>query len=430
MKSLIDLWNPKNKFLLFVKRTLLVVGLIIFLSALIVPFIGCVEETKDIFKWLWIGLIVLNLDIFSEYKHAQKDKIITPITTVFIILLLVYLYHYWGLLSVAVVAISAILVGIWEFYITIALNKCIRITNKMKGITLNIVAIKNFALGVIYITSILLFILGHLIENNILFYVSGCFAVILLSLSILICISQLSLNQKSIIGIIFFMVDIVSLIGLLVYLIFSIEDTEHQTIISTITSALIGGVLTLSGVAWTIRQQEKIRRDDEKKKYRPIVVVTTNCDPSFKGIPLIKLPENAISYKKSEILSCETYLNSIKIRNTEFTPFYIYGILIDNKCVLTENKVYIDRNGAFVISCEQQFLYTKTEINKISLLTQDLLENFYEIPLKFERISSAQIEQPCFRLGAIIILNKKISQIICKDEMAAIELKDFSLKED
>lgn len=270
MLTLLNKWRPENKFLKFIKYLTYIVGLLIFLSVLVLPFLGKVKATKDIFKWLWIGVTVLNFDVFFEYKKAYKEKTITPIATLFVVLILSYLHNYWNLISVLLVVIISIGFGVWEFFITIAVHRCIKFTDKMKGIALNEVAIKNFFIGIIYVTSVLMFILGLIGNNEILFYVFGCVTVILLAVSILINISQISLKKKNIVGIIFFIVDIVSLLGLIIYLIFSIEHQNLQTIILSITSALIGGILTLAGVAWTIKHSEKQKRDDEHAKAKPL----------------------------------------------------------------------------------------------------------------------------------------------------------------
>jgi hypothetical protein len=37
---------------------------------------------------------------------------------------------------------------------------------------------------------------------------------------------------------------------------------------------MTGGLLTLSGVAWTIRRQDKIRKEDEKNKNKPILIIS------------------------------------------------------------------------------------------------------------------------------------------------------------
>ena len=48
-----------------------------------------------------------------------------------------------------------------------------------------------------------------------------------------------------------------------VYLIYLIPEKELQAIILTIVAALYGGLITLVGVAWTIKKSDKDRKADE-----------------------------------------------------------------------------------------------------------------------------------------------------------------------
>lgn len=198
----------------------------------------------------------------------------------------------------------------------------------------------------------------------------------------------------------------------------------------TVYAAIVGGGLTLMGVAWTIRQQEKIRQDEEKKKYRPIVLVRYGQIEEAKAIELKRISDDKISYTKTETLSCETYINPIVMRNTDFTPFYLYGIIVNDICLFTELKFYINRDDLFVISFEQQTIFTQKEIDSIALLTQDLLGNFYKIPMQVEKMLVDTIGKPVFKQGTPKTLKEELSQIWCRDEMQAIELENFSLKED
>lgn len=58
-------------------------------------------------------------------------------------------------------------------------------------------------------------------------------------------------------------------IGLTIYLIFIIPNQELQTIVIAIVAAIYGGIITLAGVAWTIRKSDKDRKDDEIAKAKP-----------------------------------------------------------------------------------------------------------------------------------------------------------------
>lgn len=65
-------------------------------------------------------------------------------------------------------------------------------------------------------------------------------------------------------------------IGLTVYLIYLIPEKELQTIILTIVAALYGGLITLVGVAWTIKKSDKDRKEDEIKHEKPYFPSTNN----------------------------------------------------------------------------------------------------------------------------------------------------------
>lgn len=73
-----------------------------------------------------------------------------------------------------------------------------------------------------------------------------------------------------------FIVSIITLMALLVStLYFWFWDsyyTEIFTSIMGVFAGLLGGVLTLTGVAWTIKRQEETRREEERQKYIPYLV--------------------------------------------------------------------------------------------------------------------------------------------------------------
>ena len=60
--------------------------------------------------------------------------------------------------------------------------------------------------------------------------------------------------------------DFIVGIALTVYLIYIIPNQDLQNIIISIVSAVYGGLLTLVGVAWTIRKSDSDRKQEEKNK--------------------------------------------------------------------------------------------------------------------------------------------------------------------
>ena len=70
--------------------------------------------------------------------------------------------------------------------------------------------------------------------------------------------------------------DFIVGIALTVYLIYIIPNKCLQDVLIPIISAVYGGLLTLVGVAWTIRKSDNDRRLEEEKKAKPLVFI---CNP-------------------------------------------------------------------------------------------------------------------------------------------------------
>lgn len=127
--------------------------------------------------------------------------------------------------------------------------------------------------------------------------------------------------------------DFIIGVGLSVYLIYIIPNKDLQAVVIPTVSAVYGGLITLVGVAWTIKDSNKKRREDleriereriesEKKKARPL----------FSTVPIEKMPED-------DSLSCwadpkHYKIGGIKvvakIVNSDNSNFYIRKILIEN----------------------------------------------------------------------------------------------------
>ena len=85
-------------------------------------------------------------------------------------------------------------------------------------------------------------------------------------------ITFLGKKQKNIVFDISLLFDFLLGITLTVYLIYLIPDKfmNLQTIVTAVIAAVYGGLLTLVGVAWTIRHSDKQKRDDNLAKAKPM----------------------------------------------------------------------------------------------------------------------------------------------------------------
>lgn len=196
--------------------------------------------------------------------------------------------------------------------------------------------------------------------------------------------SNKELKLIQIIGnIIFYVTMIVGLPFLLEYA--GVDSKTIQNTIVPIYAAAIGGIMTLGGVAWTIKKSDKDRKEDDKKKYRPIInfcPIEGEIEGVFLGEmdfvdekenPLVRTDKNSVV---SEIIRCIG-------KNTDFSEFYLCGIIVNRKRYYTSRKRYVDKNSYLGLK-DNFVVYTNKRIKSFSFILEDLLGNEYRLPTKFK----------------------------------------------
>lgn len=63
--------------------------------------------------------------------------------------------------------------------------------------------------------------------------------------------------------------ELVIATGIVIYLIYIIPDNELQSVVTTVVAAILGGIITLVGVSWTIKQTNKDRQIANKQFQYP-----------------------------------------------------------------------------------------------------------------------------------------------------------------
>lgn len=219
--------------------------------------------------------------------------------------------------------------------------------------------------------------------------------------------------------------DFVLGILITIYLIFMLpNDSGLQSITATIIAAIYGGLLTLVGVAWTIKRQDDVHREQEKKHYRPIILVHTNMPPEARMFYIKQLNCVNITLDPTETNVIQTYIQTIFMNNTDFSHFYLLGLIVNGEKILIETKQYIHKEDNFAVSFSQKIIYSDFEVDDIALYAQDLLGNYYKIPLSFEKIESNTLERT-YEINSRpqIQLKNKITQIHVIDEQTPIEIQ-------
>lgn len=152
----------------------------------------------------------------------------------------------------------------------------------------------------------------------------------------------------------FLIFDLIIGICLTVCLIYCIPDRFNnlQTIVTTIVAAVYGGLLTLVGVAWTIKHSDKQKREDELAKAKPMFTFNIVAEKDIKAhkqkiclindsktpqslIEAMQLPQGVVSY--------------VEIENSDNSTFLIKKLYFDscwhsvsaNNIVLPNNKLIV-----------------------------------------------------------------------------------------
>lgn len=162
--------------------------------------------------------------------------------------------------------------------------------------------------------------------------------------------------------------------GLSVYLIYILPNEQLKTIVTAVVAALYGGILTLVGVAWTIRHSDKERKDEEKKKAKPIFTFNMVLD-EIKDIRTKKVcfdvADNGIEYECHVVAELENSDHALFEVKRVFHDGKWNGVEV-NTVVLPNKTVYFD------------FRFND-DVNNLFLEVKDGLDNsyYYEIRVLF-----------------------------------------------
>ena len=118
--------------------------------------------------------------------------------------------------------------------------------------------------------------------------------------------------------------DLVIGICLTIYLIYIIPNAGVKEIVIPVVAAVYGGLITLVGVAWTIKKSDRNRKEDEEKKARPIFSFEMiKAEPQPKDIKRVCFPTTLGTDYKCEVL--------VELENSPQSVFEIARIFHDGK---------------------------------------------------------------------------------------------------
>lgn len=170
-----------------------------------------------------------------------------------------------------------------------------------------------------------------------------------------------------------------------IYLLFWKQGAESQDLFNSmmgVFAGILGGVLTLAGVAWTIKKADSDRKEEERKKYRPIFCLCK--DKVFETIPL---PMETLTcdrkFSFDKIDGKAFYMATLSIINSSFSDFYLRGLRINNYDVFLLDSYFITREKTYSFDFHQKSFYFYEDIQKLEIIMEDLLGNRYSANVKY-----------------------------------------------
>ena len=130
-----------------------------------------------------------------------------------------------------------------------------------------------------------------------------------------------------------------------IYLWFWKKDGTEQALFSAVMgiyAAVLGGAITLGGVAWTIRRQDEIRNDEEKKKAKPFFRIIT-----IEEEDVSTAYNNSIEFISKQPKEGDWPRIFIGLENTDKCPFYIDKIKVNNTYFYPKGKSFVNKSEIF-----------------------------------------------------------------------------------
>ena len=161
--------------------------------------------------------------------------------------------------------------------------------------------------------------------------------------------------------------DFVLSLLLLILLIYKIEDGTLQTIVISLSAALISGLLTLLGVIMTIKKSDIDRKDDEIKKARPVFSYNM-----LREEPKLGTTVERVCFTDSTDLTpmaCDSYF---VIENSNLSSFEIKRLYHDGKWQIMEGNTTILPSSKCIVN----FRFND-KVTSIFLEVEDILSNKY-----------------------------------------------------
>ena len=229
-----------------------------------------------------------------------------------------------------------------------------------------------------------LFYMACFIDNIVCKYIFGGLIMVIIFRDLAISVS--SAKEKNPVVVFGLIQDFLAGIGLSIYLIYIIPNDELKTIVIPIVAAIFGGLITLEGVLLTIRKSESAKKEEEIKKAQPFILVldqrSTELNKyNIKAIKDLYSDEQIGTLQEANNESCY-WIHRILLSNTDCAHAMLIGFRINKDYHLFDLSYSLPKNTFIYFRSGYRFKYDD-EIKYVALLVKDMLDNLYELEVKY-----------------------------------------------
>lgn len=326
-----------------IQLILLIVVLLIFI---IVPFLHNVLN-RFLAQILWYPSLIAFFFTFIYSKTKDRNPVFNDPTTELFrnwgeftlipIFLSVFVFNYYSIDYIwhwLVFAFAAIYFPLFIFNVLIVFIK-----DKNPNKEESEIILINFLKYVFLCWFIDAFYISIVNDSLVFIFFFG----ILATVSIFFNVTSAFLNgEKSLLFLV--VLEFLVGVGLSVYLIYIIPNVRLQEIVLNIIAAILGGFLTLVGVAWTFKKSDKDRNENDRKQAKPFIGVIGD------------MSDKATVANKNPIQFCKkNYEDTLKMKlhcflqNSDKCIFYFDKVQVDDTDYYPDSSLFISKNEMFAI---------------------------------------------------------------------------------
>lgn len=223
-------------------------------------------------------------------------------------------------------------------------------------------------------------------------YISGFIIIIFMSFNLAKGVT--SPREKQDLNVFFACLDFAVVVIVTIFMLQKITFESTRNIVTTIVAAVYGGLVTLVGVAWTIQNGERVRKEAiereketekeiEKKRCIPYLALTgANTNILYAQIPAVKLltdeeQKNLGNMPNDRI--CYIRIDDFYLQNVSERPIILSGVELNGKYFPLSQRLLIANGQVRCFGTLGQYILSLEEINDFKLKVEDVLSNVYFI---------------------------------------------------